>query len=199
MIRGSVMAQVGLKWGDATRAVEARGSRGTRTRGGTAHLSERLERPLEAAGVRLLGLRQGLEPVGDLFVAFFTRCAGHARIHVGVLVGFAGDSGFEVEVGGANGQTRRGISHALHEFQMAVRVPCLALGGGAEDRGHIVEAFDIRLLREIEVAPVCLALAGKGGLEVFEGLAVCERHRGVPSWVAFRLDAPSWALSTGAF
>ena len=57
----------------------------------TPYLAERVERPLEAAGMRLLGLGQGLEPVGDLVEAFLAGGARHARIHVGVFVRLAGD------------------------------------------------------------------------------------------------------------
>ena len=46
----------------------------------------------------------------------------------------------------------------------------LALGCRAEHGGNVVEALDIRLLGEIEVAAVGLALAGKGRLEVLLGL-----------------------------
>src|SRR6185312_14413472 len=48
-------------------------------------LAESVERLLGAAGVGLLGLGQGLEPVGDLVKAFRARGLGHARIHVGVF------------------------------------------------------------------------------------------------------------------
>src|ERR1700737_1943514 len=57
---------------------------------------KRVERPLEAAGMRLPGLGQRLEPVGDLVEAFLTGGAGHARKHVGESVGLAGDHGLEV-------------------------------------------------------------------------------------------------------
>ena len=43
----------------------------------------------------------------------------------------------------------------------------LALGGGAEHGGDIVIAFDVGLLREIEVATVGLAFASEGVLQVF--------------------------------
>src|ERR1700676_5385544 len=48
------------------------------------------ERLLEAAGMRLPGLGERLEPVGDLVEAFLAGCRGHARIHVGVFVTLAG-------------------------------------------------------------------------------------------------------------
>src|SRR5712692_3957713 len=42
-------------------------------------LPEGVERLLETAGMRLLGLGQGLEPVGDLLEAFLARGTRHAR------------------------------------------------------------------------------------------------------------------------
>src|SRR6266403_2081794 len=61
--------------------------------------SKRVERLLEAAGMRLPGFGERLEPVGDLVEAFLTGGAGHARKHVGVFVGLAGDRGLEVVAG----------------------------------------------------------------------------------------------------
>src|ERR1700683_1745125 len=46
---------------------------------------EAVERCLEAAGMALLGLGQGLEPVGDFVKAFRAGGLGHARIHVGIF------------------------------------------------------------------------------------------------------------------
>src|ERR1700719_999882 len=59
-----------------------------------------VERPLEPAGVRFLGLGEGLEPVGDLVEAFVAGGARHARIHVGVFVRLAGNRRAQI-VGGA--------------------------------------------------------------------------------------------------
>ena len=47
----------------------------------------------------LLGLGEGLEPVGDLVVPFLPGGTGHARVHVGVLVGLAGEGGLQVPFG----------------------------------------------------------------------------------------------------
>src|SRR6266852_8799530 len=55
--------------------------------------SKRVERLLEAADLRLPGLGERLEPVGDRVEAFLAGNAGHVRIHVGVFVGLAGDRG----------------------------------------------------------------------------------------------------------
>src|SRR5688572_21106103 len=74
---------------------------------------ESVERLLETAGVRLLGLRQRLEPLGDVLEAFFARGLGHRRIHLGVLVGLAGHRGREVQVGRADRLAARRIAHLL--------------------------------------------------------------------------------------
>src|SRR6476620_5979925 len=71
---------------------------------------QRVEGALEAAGVGLLGLRQGLEPVGDLVEAFVAGGLGHARVHVGVLVGLAGDGGLKVVRRAADRQARGGVA-----------------------------------------------------------------------------------------
>src|SRR4029453_13153856 len=80
-----------------------------RGREGSGH---RVEGLLEATGVALLGLGQGLEPVGDLGEAFLARGAGHARIHVGVLVRLARYRGLGVGGGWrrSEGRSPRGRS-----------------------------------------------------------------------------------------
>ena len=64
---------------------------------------------------------------------------------------------------------------------MPVGVAGLAFGGGAEHGGDVVIAFDICLLREIEIAAIGLALAGKGVFQVLKGLAGGEAHGVLPS------------------
>ena len=59
---------------------------------------------------------------------------------------------------------------------MAVRVAGFALGGGAEYRRHVVEALDVRLRGEVEVATVGLRLAGESVLEVLLGFRIFQRH-----------------------
>src|SRR5580698_1197223 len=143
----------------------------------TGVLRHRVESLLEAASVALLGLRQGLEPVGNLAEAFLARRAGHARVHVGVLVRLACDRGLEVVAGLADRQAGRRVAAHLEELEMAVRMAGLALGGRAEDHGDVVVAFDVGLLCEIEVAAVGLALAGKRRLQIVFGLGSLEvRH-----------------------
>src|SRR5215510_8802189 len=59
--------------------------------------SKRVEHFPEMAGMPfpVPGLGEGLEPVGDVGEAFLAGHARHARIHVGVLMGLAGDRGPE--------------------------------------------------------------------------------------------------------
>src|SRR5690242_6988294 len=83
--------------------------------------AERVEGLLEAAGMRLLGLGERLEPVGDLLEALLAGRACHAGIHVGVFVGLAGDRRLEVRVGPADRLAGRGIAHLLEELEMPVR------------------------------------------------------------------------------
>ena len=89
---------------------------------------------LEATSVRLFSLCQGLEPVSDFVEAFVAGGFRHARVHVGVLVGFAGDGGFQVIGGVANRLTGCRIANFLEELEVAVRVASFAFGGGAETR-----------------------------------------------------------------
>ena len=49
---------------------------------------------------------------------------------------------------------------------MAVRVAGFAFGGRAEHGGDIVVAFDVGLLREIEITAVRLRFAGERGLQI---------------------------------
>ena len=60
----------------------------------------------EATGVALLGASERLEPVGDLVEALFAGGLGEARVHLGVLVGLAGDRRLEVLLGVADGLAR---------------------------------------------------------------------------------------------
>jgi len=76
-------------------------------------------------------------------------------------VGLAGDRGLEVVAGRTDWLSGRRVAHFLEIFEMAVRVPGLALGSRAEHGGDIVETLDA-LLGEIEmIAAIRLALAGK--------------------------------------
>ncbi len=59
--------------------------------GASTPAHQRVERLLVAVGVTALGLGERLEPVGDFTEALFPGDLRHAGVHVGVLVGFAGD------------------------------------------------------------------------------------------------------------
>src|SRR6267154_713489 len=89
--------------------------------------SKRVERLLEAAGMRLPGFGERLEPVGDLVEAFLAGGAGHARIHVGVFVGLAGDRGLlgEIEIA------------AVRQALAGKRVLQILLGLGSLERRHV--------------------------------------------------------------
>ena len=53
---------------------------------------ERVQRFLEAVGMRTLCLGQCLEPVGNFVEVLIPRRLGHTRVHVSVFVGFARNS-----------------------------------------------------------------------------------------------------------
>ena len=128
-----------------------------------------------------LGLREGLEPVGDLVETFFAGGLRHSRIHVGVFVGLAGDRCLQIGVGWTDWLASRGISALFKELKMAMGMTGLAFGRGTENRCHVVVSFDIRLLSEIEIASVGLRFAGERRLEIIFGLRVLEgRHFGLP-------------------
>src|SRR6185503_14922054 len=101
--------------------------------------------------MRLPGLGERLEPIGDLVEAFLASGACHAWIDVGVFVGLAGDRVLEIVAGPADRLADREIAHFLEIFEMAMRVPGLALGDRAEQRRHVVESLSIGLLREKEI------------------------------------------------
>src|SRR3546814_18013903 len=59
---------------------------------------------------------------------------------------------------------------------MAMGMTGFTFGGGAEHGGDIVVAFDIGLLREVQITAIGLRLASEGGLQVVFGLGAFERH-----------------------
>jgi hypothetical protein len=128
--------------------------------------------------VGALGLGQRLEPVGDLVEALRARGLGHARVHVGVLVGLAGDGSLQVVAGGADGQAGGGVAHLLEVLQVTVRVAGLAFGGGTEHGSDVVLAVHVGLVCEVQVAAVRLRFAGESGLQVLFGLGALESCHG---------------------
>src|SRR5690606_6947907 len=124
-----------------------------------------VEQLLEAPCVGLLGLGEGLEPVGDLFEALLAGGLRHARVHVGVLVGLACDAGLEVVLGVADRQAGGGVAGGPEVVEVAVRMAGLALGGVAEVARDLRVTLHVGLLGEVEIATVGLRLAREGGLE----------------------------------
>src|SRR5258706_4769396 len=98
----------------------------------TGLLAQAVEALLEPPGVRLLGARQRLEPLGDLLEALFARRLGEPRIHLGVLVGLARDRRPQVLLAAADRLAGRRIADLPQVLEVAVRLAGLALGGVAE-------------------------------------------------------------------
>src|SRR5690606_31079618 len=96
---------------------------------GSGELGEALREP---AGVALLGACQRLEPLGDLGEALLAGGLREARVHLGVLVGLAGDRRLEVVLGGTDGLARDRVADLDHEVEVTERVAGLALRYGAE-------------------------------------------------------------------
>ena len=95
--------------------------------------------------MRLLGLGEGLEPVGDLVQTLVAGGPRHTRVHVGVLEGLAGDRRLKVVGGSAYRLARHRVTDLGEEVEMAVRMPGLAHGGRPEHGGDVVVAFDVGL------------------------------------------------------
>jgi hypothetical protein len=106
-------------------------------------------------------------------------------IHVGVLVRLAGDGGLEVLARAADGKVRCGIADLRQVVQVAVGVAGLAFGCRTEQRRDVVLAFDVRLVREIEVAAVGLRFAGERGLQVVVGLRAFEGFHAESSFLSY--------------
>ena len=58
----------------------------------------------------------------------------------------------------------------------AVRMAGFTFRGGTEYGGHIVIAFDIGLLREIQITAIGLAFPREGGFQIFKRFAAGKRH-----------------------
>src|SRR5690349_5966563 len=132
----------------------------------------------EAAGVRLLGLGQRLEPLRELLKALVTRGLRHARIHLRVLVRLARDGCLEVLLRLADGLARGGITDFLEEVQVPEGVPRLRVRGVLVETGDVGKALDVRDAREVEVAAIRLRLAREGVLQVVEALGALEATSG---------------------
>ncbi len=64
----------------------------------------------------------------------------------------------------------RGNPRGGEEVEMAVRMPGLAHGGRPEHGGDVVVAFDVGLLREVELAQVRFGGLGECRLQVLSRL-----------------------------
>src|SRR6516162_66751 len=122
----------------------------------------------------LLGLREGLEPLGDLIEALFASRPGHPRVHVGVFVGFTGNGGPKIILGRTDRLAGCRIADFLQILEMAMGMAGLTLGGRAEYRRHVIVALDIGLLSEVEISAVGLAFAGESRFEIFFGLRILQ-------------------------
>src|SRR6267142_6125589 len=108
---------------------------------------QRVQGLLETVGVRALRLGKGFEPVGYLVEAFVAGTLGHTGVHVGVLMGLAGNRGFQVIARLADRQPGRRVAHGFEVLEMPMRVTGFTLGGGAENRRDIVLALDRKSTR----------------------------------------------------
>ncbi len=92
---------------------------------------------------------------------------GHAGVHVGVLVGLAGDGRSEVLTGRAERHAGGRVTALLQPLKVAVGMPGFAFRGGAEQRCDIRLTFNVSFVCEIQVTAVRLGFAGKCGFQVF--------------------------------
>src|SRR6185312_6450135 len=149
---------------------------------GRCESAQLVQRLGEAVRMRALGLGQGLEPVGHLVKTFVARGLGHARVHVGVLVGLAGDRALEVGVGLAERQAGGGVAALFQVFEVAMGVAGLAFGGGTEHGGNVVVALHVRLGGEVEVTAVGHGFAGKRVFQTLLGLRAFQLAHDITSW-----------------
>src|SRR5579875_1564701 len=106
----------------------------------------------------LLGPGKGLEPLGDLFEALFASGLGEPRVHLGVLIGLPFDRRLQVVGCRPDPGTGDGIADLSEEVEMAERVTGLPFGDRTEQRSDVRVTLHVRLLREVEVTTVGLAL-----------------------------------------
>src|SRR5215470_13033554 len=136
--------------------------------------SDLLQPFVEAPGVRLLSLGERLEPLRQLVEAFGPRGLGHARVHLRVLVGLAGDRRLEVLLGLCDRLAGSRIADFLQEVEVAEGVTGLGIGGVLEETRDVREPLDVRDAPEIEIPPVRLRLAGERFLQILEALSALE-------------------------
>jgi hypothetical protein len=110
----------------------------------------------------------------------------------------AGDRGLEVVAGQTDRLAGRRVTHFLEIFEMPVSMASLALGSRAEHGGDVVEALDLGLLGEIEIAADRLDLAGKRVLKILLGLGSLERRHVPSSNLVGKADDGENYLSAGS-
>ncbi len=77
----------------------------------------------------------------------------------------------------ADRQTRGRIADALlHEFEVAVDMAGLAFGSGAEQHRDVVLAFDVGLVREVQVAAIGLRFARERVAQALLGFRSFQSH-----------------------
>src|SRR5713101_2269806 len=128
----------------------------------------------ELAGMTLLGAGERLEPLSDLVEVLVTRGAGEPGVHLGVLVGLAGDRRLQVVGRRADGHTGHRVADLRQEVEVTERVSRLTFGHRAEQGGDIGVALNVGLLREVEVTTVRLALSRERLFEVVVGLGAVQ-------------------------
>src|SRR5262249_30710096 len=130
-----------------------------------------LQTLIEARGMRLLSLGERLEPLRQLAEAFGTRGLGHARVHLSVLVGLAGDRRLEILLRLSDGLAGRRVADFLQEVEVAESVTGLRVGRVLEEARDVGKPLDVRDARKVEIPPVRLRLAGERFLQILEALS----------------------------
>jgi hypothetical protein len=116
--------------------------------------------------VRSFRLGQRLEPIGNFAKTFVSGALGHAGVHVRVFVCFARDRRLQIQRGRADRQSGGRVAHRLQVLQMTVCMACLTFGSGTEHSGHVIEALDVRLGREVQITSIRLRFACKCVLQI---------------------------------
>src|SRR5689334_20889361 len=104
--------------------------------------------------MRFLGTCERLEPLSDLFKAFFACRACKTWIHLGVFVGLACDRCLEVRRGIANRKSRCRVADLRKEFHVTERMASFAFSSITEYTCYISVSFDVRLACEIEITAI---------------------------------------------
>src|SRR5512147_1027878 len=123
-------------------------------------LAEGVQSLLKPVGVRAFGLGQRFEPVGDFGETLVARGLGHARVHIGILVGLTGNGGLEVVRSYADREAGGRVATLLEILKVSMGVAGFTFSGGAEYGGHIVVALYVGLGSKIQIAAVGLGFTG---------------------------------------